>query len=136
VGPGEFDPADGRLLRLGDLEVDGPRLDLWRAPTDNDRGLHGEAVEPRWRSVGLHRLQHRVDEVAATGDRLVVRTRVAPAATDLGMAATYRWSAVPGGLRLEVSVVSEGSGPGHIRVRGPGGCSGCGGTGCAGRSGA
>jgi beta-galactosidase len=111
VGPGEFDPADGRLLRLGDLEVEGPRLDLWRAPTDNDRGLHGEAVEPLWRSVGLHRLQHRVDEVAATGDRLVVRTRVAPAATDLGMAATYRWSVVAGGLRLEVSVVPEGEWP-------------------------
>jgi beta-galactosidase len=111
VGPGEFDRADGRLLRLGDLEVEGPRLDLWRAPTDNDRGLHGEAVEPLWRSVGLHRLQHRVDEVAAAGDRLVVRTRVAPAATDLGMAATYRWSAVPGGLRLEVSVVPEGEWP-------------------------
>ena len=111
VGPGEFDPADGRLLRLGDLEVEGPRLDLWRAPTDNDHGLHGEALEPLWRSAGLHRLRHRVDEVAASGDRLVVRTRVAPAATDLGMAATYRWSAVPGGLRLEVSVVPEGAWP-------------------------
>jgi beta-galactosidase len=111
VGPGTFDPATGRLVRLGHLTVEGPRLDLWRAPTDNDRGHHGEAVEPLWRSVGLHRLQHRVDEVAAGDGGLVVRTRVAPAATDLGVAATYRWSPVPGGLRLEVSVVPEGAWP-------------------------
>jgi len=112
VGPGAFDAATGRLVRLGDLEVEGPRLDLWRAPTDNDRGLHGEvALEPLWRAVGLHRLQHRVDGVAVEGDRLVVRTRVAPAATDLGVAATYRWSAVAGGLRLEVSVAPEGDWP-------------------------
>jgi beta-galactosidase len=107
-----FDPGTGRLLRLGGIEVEGPRLDLWRAPTDNDHGLHGEeALEPLWRRVGLHRLQHRVDRVALEGDELVVRSRVAPAATHLGMATTYRWSAVPGGLRLEVRVVPEGDWP-------------------------
>jgi beta-galactosidase len=111
LGPGSFDPATGRLIRLGEIEVDGPRVDLWRAPTDNDRGHHGEAVEPLWRRVGLDRLQHRVDEVAVEDGALVVRTRVAPAGTDLGVAATYRWSAVPGGLRLEVGVVPEGEWP-------------------------
>jgi beta-galactosidase len=112
VGAGVFDPATGRLLRIGGIEVEGPRLDLWRAPTDNDHGLHGEeALEPLWRRVGLHRLQHRVDRVALEGDALVARSRVAPAATDLGMATTYRWSAVPGGLRLEVRVVPEGDWP-------------------------
>jgi beta-galactosidase len=112
VGLGAFDPTTGRLLRIGGIEVEGPRLDLWRAPTDNDRGLHGEeALEPVWRRVGLHRLQHRIDQVALAGDELVVRGRVAPAATDLGVAATYRWSAVPGGLRLEVRVVPEGDWP-------------------------
>jgi beta-galactosidase len=112
VGPGEFDPVTGRLLRLGDLPVEGPRLDLWRAPTDNDHGLHGEeALAPLWRRVGLHRLQHRVDQVALQGEELVVRGRVAPAATDLGVATTYRWTAVPGGLRLEVQVEPEGDWP-------------------------
>ena len=37
VGPGVFDPATGRLLSLHGLPVDGPRLELWRGPTDNDR---------------------------------------------------------------------------------------------------
>jgi beta-galactosidase len=111
VGPGSFDAADGRLLRLGDLELDGPRLDLWRAPTDNDRGQHGEAVEPLWRHVGLHRVQHRIDEVTLDGQELVVRTRVAPAATDLGILASYRWSSVADGLRLTVEALPEGDWP-------------------------
>jgi beta-galactosidase len=111
LGSGRFDPATGVLVRLGDLRVEGPRVDLWRAPTDNDRGHHGEALEPLWRRVGLDRLQHRVDEVAVEDDALVVRARVAPAGTDLGVSVTYRWSAVPGGLRLEVGVVPEGDWP-------------------------
>jgi beta-galactosidase len=112
IGPGTFDAGTGRLVRIGRIDVDGPRLDLWRAPTDNDRGIHGEvALEPVWRRVGLHRLQHRVDEVAEDGGHLVVRGRVAPAATDLGVAVAYRWSPVGAGLRLEVEVVPEGEWP-------------------------
>jgi beta-galactosidase len=111
LGPGTFDGVDGRLVGLGDVAVEGPRLDLWRAPTDNDRGHHGEALEPVWRRVGLDRLRHRIDEVAVEDGALVVRARVAPAGTDLGVAATYRWSAVPGGLRLELRVVPEGDWP-------------------------
>jgi beta-galactosidase len=112
VGPGVFDSATGTLLRLGDLAVTGPRLDLWRAPTDNDRGYHGPvALEPLWRRVGLHRLQHRVDQIAVEDGALVVRTRVAPAATDLGVVVTYRWTAIDGGLRLHVQVVPEGDWP-------------------------
>jgi beta-galactosidase len=111
VGAGTFDGKTGELVGIGDLAVAGPRLDLWRAPTDNDRGHHGEALEPLWRRVGLHRLRHRVDEVAVEGAALVVRTRVAPAATDLGVAATYRWTATGGGLRLEVAMAPEGEWP-------------------------
>jgi beta-galactosidase len=111
VGPGAFDGATGRLVRIGDLDVQGPVADLWRAPTDNDRGRHGEPVEPLWRQVGLDRLQHRVGGVELDGGELVVRTRVAPAATDLGLMATYRWSAAAGGLRLAVEVVPQGDWP-------------------------
>jgi beta-galactosidase len=111
VGPGTFDAASGRLVRVGEIDVDGPVLDLWRAPTDNDQGHHGEALAPVWRRVGLHRLRHRVDGVALEGDGLVVRSRVAPAATDLGVAVAYRWSVVEGGLRLEVEAVPEGDWP-------------------------
>ncbi|MGP3959740.1 glycoside hydrolase family 2 TIM barrel-domain containing protein [Nonomuraea sp. 3N208] len=105
VGESAFDAATGRLVRLFGLDVEGPRLDLWRAPTDNDRygGLEG-----KWRALGLHRLTHRVDAVE-TGDSLTVRTRVAPAATDLGMRATYRWTlGADGGLLLTLEVEPEG----------------------------
>src|SRR5205814_980694 len=36
VHPPEVDPATGELVGLGDLVLEGPRLQLWRAPTDND----------------------------------------------------------------------------------------------------
>ncbi|GAA2274128.1 glycoside hydrolase family 2 TIM barrel-domain containing protein [Nonomuraea roseoviolacea subsp. roseoviolacea] len=112
VGGGRFD-ARGRLVRLFGLDVEGPRLELWRAPTDNDRygGLAGT-----WRAAGLHRLTHRVDEVTPVDDGagLAVRTRVAPAATDLGMRVAYRWAADGDGLVLTVEVEPEGEWTGPI----------------------
>ncbi|MER6950609.1 glycoside hydrolase family 2 TIM barrel-domain containing protein [Nonomuraea sp. NPDC000554] len=104
LGGGTFHPRTGRLTGLFGLDVEGPRLELWRAPIDNDR-FGGLAT--RWRALGLHRLTHRVDEVEL-GDELVVRTRVAPADTDLGMRATYRWSAAGDALDLTVDVEPEG----------------------------
>ncbi|MGP4101577.1 glycoside hydrolase family 2 TIM barrel-domain containing protein [Nonomuraea sp. KM90] len=103
AGDCAFDAVTGRLVRLFGREVDGPRLDLWRAPTDNDR--YG-GLEATWRALGLHRLTQRVDDVSLD-DGLTVRTRVAPAATDLGMWATYRWT-FDGGLRLLLDVEPEG----------------------------
>ncbi|WP_240759766.1 beta-galactosidase small subunit family protein, partial [Phytoactinopolyspora endophytica] len=62
VGAGEFDPHTGRLVRLGGIDVDGPLLDVWRAPTDNDDGQpHTPAKE--WRRYGLDRMRHRTDAV-------------------------------------------------------------------------
>jgi len=115
LGSAVFDATTGALLRLGGLEVVGsPRLDLWRAPTDNDSGMHGEPVTPAWRGIGLDRLQHRLVDVQVMADVLVVSERVAPAALDVGFRVTYHWSAtesedegVPG-LRLVVSVEPEG----------------------------
>ena len=81
IGPAEFDTRNGRVRRLHDLELDGPRLELWRAPTDNDRsetrgsfelaapedtageGAPGPSSEQRWRERGLDRLVHRVREI-------------------------------------------------------------------------
>ena len=61
LGPGVFDAATGRLVRLGSLALDGPRLDVWRAPIDNDVRTHGpEPLAAEWRAAGLHRMRHRV----------------------------------------------------------------------------
>jgi beta-galactosidase len=98
---------DGRLIKLGPYDVIGPVLQLWRAPTDNDRAAHGDAIEPRWRALGLDRLWHRVDAVERSDDGLVVHTRVAPAATDVAVLTTYTWK----GVRLRVDVDFQGDWP-------------------------
>ncbi|MGW0705819.1 glycoside hydrolase family 2 TIM barrel-domain containing protein [Streptomyces sp. NPDC002643] len=105
--PALFDPRTGRLTRLGDLPVTGPRLDLWRAPTDNDRLGHAPVADT-WRRTGLDRLHHRLLGIDTESDAVVVRTRVAPAATDLGMYATYRWQATDEGLRLTAEIEPDG----------------------------
>ena len=88
----DFDHTTGRLVRLGDLALFGPRLDVWRAPTDNDRGDIGGALDGRWRALGLHRMRHRTISVTADAQSMVVRSRVAPAASDLALLVTYRWT--------------------------------------------
>ena len=111
LGAGWFDARTGRLVRLGDLRVTGPRLDLWRAPTDNDdppRDVAG-AVGREWRRIGLHRLGHRLIDAGPDGDAYVVRTRVAPAATDLGVLATYRWTAADDRLTVQVTTEPVGA---------------------------
>lgn len=115
LGPAAFDAGTGLLLRLGGLTLrQGPRLDVFRAPTDNDLGASW-VNEPRageeWRRIGLHRVRHRTDAVELDDGALTVRTRVAPAGTDLGLRADYRWSAAGDGLRLEVGVTPEGDWP-------------------------
>ncbi len=108
LGQGTFDPRTGVLRRLGGLVVDGPRLDVWRAPTDNDRAVHGPSVEREWRRIGVDRMTHRTVSVDPGPDGLTVHTRVAPAATDLGLGAVYRWSVDGDRLRLDVAVEPEG----------------------------
>jgi beta-galactosidase/evolved beta-galactosidase subunit alpha len=59
----------------------GPRLNFWRAITDNDRGWDNAGA---WRNARLHMLQHRTDAVAVTelpeggGVRLAATVRIAP----------------------------------------------------------
>jgi beta-galactosidase len=109
VGPGAFDPRSGVLREFAGIGVEGPVLDVWRAPTDNDIAMHGEwSAETEWRRIGLDRLTHRVIEVE-TGEReLVVRTRVAAATTNLGFRTDYHWSARGDALRLRVEVTPDG----------------------------
>ena len=76
------------------------RLDVWRAPIDNDRF---SKLEPAWRKAGLDRLQHRI---VADVDG-VLRTRVAPAGEDFGLNVTYTWR----GLQLTVDVEPDGDWP-------------------------
>ncbi|MFH8991257.1 glycoside hydrolase family 2 TIM barrel-domain containing protein [Streptomyces sp. NPDC017940] len=112
VGPGRFDVRAGELRALGDLTLKAaPRLDVWRAPTDNDDGAPWQPdvrYGPLWRELGLDRMQHRLDAVEPGDGGLTVRTRVAPAARDLALRTVYRWTSDGTALRLAVSVTPEG----------------------------
>ncbi|MFJ8629484.1 glycoside hydrolase family 2 TIM barrel-domain containing protein [Streptomyces sp. NPDC093568] len=111
LGPASFDARSGALRTIGGVEVTAPRLDVWRAPTDNDDGAEWQS-DTRWgmlwRKYGLHRMRHRLDAVELSDDALTVRTRVAPAAREVGLATVYRWTSDGTRLRLTVSVTPEG----------------------------
>ncbi|MFJ3641464.1 glycoside hydrolase family 2 TIM barrel-domain containing protein [Streptomyces sp. NPDC090108] len=114
LGPGTFDTRTGALRTVGGVAVTGLRVDVWRATTDNDDGAAWQRdprCGPLWRTLGLHRMRHRVDAVERTGDTLTVRTRVAPAGTGAGLSAVYRWTSDGTRLRLTVSVVPRGDWP-------------------------
>jgi beta-galactosidase len=100
LGPGTFDAATGTLVRLGDLALDGPRVDLWRAPIDNDSR---SPLLEAWRAAGLDRLRHAVLEIRTGEADLTVRTRIAPAGQDTALLADYHWSVRPGN-RLALTV--------------------------------
>ncbi|MDG4825758.1 glycoside hydrolase family 2 TIM barrel-domain containing protein [Asanoa sp. WMMD1127] len=99
--------SDGALVAIGDLPVRGPRLDVWRAPIDND--VFGpDPVAERWRAAGLDRMTHRTVSVAGTAGGLVVSTRVAAAGTDRALLATYTWTADDDAVTLALRVEPTG----------------------------
>jgi beta-galactosidase len=119
VGAAVFDQR-GNLLRIGAVDLlEPPRLDLWRAPTDNDETRHAGPLAPMWRALGLHRLRHRLVAVEPAADGLTVTTRVGAAATDLAMLAVYRWScdAEGGTLRLSLTARPLGDWSGIVLPR-------------------
>ena len=90
---------DGPLQTWPDV-----KLDVWRAPIDNDQfGGRPPKLAALWREAGLHRMKHRTISIDP------LRTRVAPAAADFGLLATYRWEPqADGAVRLEVEVEPDG----------------------------
>ena len=109
-GPGLFDPDSGTLLSLAGHPVHGPRLDLWRAPTDNDRGWPQHDAE-YWHSRGLHRLRHRTVSLHVADDALTVVVRSAAASSVSGYLTTYRWQADGENLRVRVRTEPVGRWP-------------------------
>ena len=94
-----------------------PQLELWRAPTDNDRlGLWVPAAAKEWADHGLHRLQHRsVPWRPGSTDghvEVAVTTRVAPAVLAWGVRCTYRYIFdAAGRLAIVVEGEVEGDAP-------------------------
>lgn len=109
LGPARLDARTGRLTSIADVAVNGPTPELWRAPTDNDRGAHNGSYEDaapettngfgapgpssaeRWARRGLDRLVHRTAEVEVLEDRVVVRVHSGAAATSMGIETTFTY---------------------------------------------
>ena len=122
LGPATFDRITGRLERLFDLEIDGPRLEMWRAPTDNDRsaargsyelgrpedtggeGVPGPSSADRWRTRGLDRLTHRLLSLDHDHDHLLVRIRSGAAASPRLVDVSYGWQLDGSDVRLDVDL--------------------------------
>jgi beta-galactosidase len=111
LGSTTLDARSGALSELVGVPVDGPRLAVWRAPIDNDRAFSENPLETGWRRFGLHRIQQRTDAVDVGDESVVVRTRVAAAATSLGFRATWQWTPTDAGVRLHLDVTPEGTWP-------------------------
>ncbi len=127
LGEGTF-TARGDLVSWKGHEVAGPRLELWRAPTDNDslasqggyetadpvltKGV-GDPTAPasavRWRERGLDRLTHRLVSVSRTDHGLEQRVRVAAANSGWGVDVTHRWTLTDDGLLLQTDAVPFGA---------------------------
>jgi beta-galactosidase len=109
LGNARFD-ALGHLTGIGGLDIDGPRLDLWRAPTDNDLLSWHAPLSRKWRdrNAALYRLEHKVLGIESTADGLTVATRVGAAGAEIAMGAVYRWKLVGERLWLTVEVNPEG----------------------------
>ncbi len=104
LGPAVFDGASGRLRSLGGVEVDGPWLDLHRAPTENDRGQgENNNIAKVWDQTGMNRLEHRTDAVRVGEGWLEVSGRTAPSTHPHGVAWTMLWQQDGDGLGLSVT---------------------------------
>jgi len=121
LGPAEF--IAGRLDHLAGRPAAGPRLELWRGPTDNDRGAsfgsyehadpwagngRGEPAPPHadvWRRAGLDRLVGRVLEQRASDRELRVRRRWAAADRRPCVHTDEYWALREGELSLRVDIL-------------------------------
>lgn len=97
-----FDRAAGTIASWqahgAEFIARGPRLAIWRAPTDNDSNLWGdERLALRWRDAGLDRLVEEIRSVEAVRTapqcvRVSVRSRVAPPEGAAGFDCEYTYT--------------------------------------------
>ncbi|GAA4489778.1 glycoside hydrolase family 2 TIM barrel-domain containing protein [Microbacterium panaciterrae] len=103
VGSARFDGATGRLVQLGGIELDGPWLDLHRAPTENDHGQGSlNDIASVWAATGMDRMLQRVDDVSHGDGWLRTRGRTAPSTHPHAVEWTMTWRAEGQGVLLDV----------------------------------
>lgn len=120
LGVAEF--TGGSLTRLAGRPVAGPRLELFRAPTDNDEGTSGEVEESDasiagvsnaalWRRDGLDRLTTRRLSVERTADALRTVDKVSAADSARWVTVESVWSLEGDELELRVEAAPSSGWP-------------------------
>ncbi|MEU1529679.1 glycoside hydrolase family 2 TIM barrel-domain containing protein [Streptomyces fagopyri] len=113
LGIAEF--VDGSLVRLAGRPVTGPRLELFRAPTDNDESASEEVAESDaavagvsqatlWREDGLDRLTVRRVSVEGTPEALRTVSKVSAANSGSWVTVETVWSVEGDELELRVEI--------------------------------
>ncbi|GAA1483597.1 glycoside hydrolase family 2 TIM barrel-domain containing protein [Brachybacterium fresconis] len=103
LGPARLDDL-GRLVGLGELDLEQAGVDLYRAPVDNERARTRNPLEARWKRIGLDVARRRLVEIGADGDALVVRTRIGLDGSALGADVTERFRGDAAGVEVQVTV--------------------------------
>lgn len=106
--------SEGLLTELQGVAVTGGAVGLWRAPTDNDRGLNMKSIgQPadadEWARSNLVQLHRRTEQAVAGPEGLVVSSRVAPLSRDYGLLVRHTWRQAGPCLLLEAE--AEPTGP-------------------------
>ncbi|WP_439564890.1 glycoside hydrolase family 2 TIM barrel-domain containing protein [Microcella sp.] len=104
-----IDDATGAVTAFGSQPVEDWRLELWRAPIDNDRGAGWDtggapSDAERWTSLGLDRLRSRLVSHTRTPERVEVVTHIGAAAVDWSLTATWVYTVEAAALRLSLDV--------------------------------
>ncbi|MEU9288545.1 glycoside hydrolase family 2 TIM barrel-domain containing protein [Streptomyces sp. NPDC048275] len=118
LGIAEF--VNGSLTRLAGRAVTGPRVELFRAPTDNDEspsdgveesdaGNTGVSNADLWRRDGLHRLTSRRLSVEQAADALRTLDKVSAANSATSLTVETVWSLEGGELELRVEIQPSGN---------------------------
>ncbi|MBO4490189.1 MAG: DUF4981 domain-containing protein [Lentisphaeria bacterium] len=91
----------------------GPRLNIFRAPTDNDSGrANGHTKD--WINAYYHAMQHSIELVEYDEDQKAIRviTRVAPPVRQIGIRCEYLYTfQANGGFTLEIKGAPHGAMP-------------------------
>ncbi|WIV11644.1 beta-galactosidase subunit alpha [Proteiniborus sp. MB09-C3] len=109
-----FNKLKGQLLSWNyegvNILKEGPRLNLWRAPIDNDM-----YVVKRWNEKGIHMIQHRIDNVETEIENkevtINVDTLVSPPNGDWAIGCKYSYKICGSG---EVSITVKGNPRGNL----------------------
>jgi beta-galactosidase len=120
LGIAEF--TGGSLTSLAGRPVAGPRLELFRAPTDNDEGTSGEVEESDanlagvsnaslWRRDGLDRLTTRRVSVESATDALRTVDKVSAANSARWVTVETLWSLEGDELELRVEMAPSSGWP-------------------------